>query len=562
MSYIPSDDKTLGIDLDGDQLLAAFLTNKKGHIHLERLEQKSIKEIENVKPLYIEGKDAKDITGEYLPVSGLDAYQVLVRRIRLKLTRDKDIEEAYPFQAEPLLPYPIENALIDKMIIEKQDGTTLLSILATRKEDVQSHIEQLEGLQLSPEIISCDPIALTAFASYVTATEKPTFGIHIGYSESLCVLIREGKLLASHGSELGYHFLDEAYFQDTQEHLNEEALSQLSSSTTLKDTYPKFSKAVEKLSQELGWKMISASKETKLKEEAQLFMTGVGALDVVQRQLQTIVDDPFIDIGQDKFLNESPSNLKRFAIAIGLALIAQPETAIGINFRKNEFAYPTPWKRYQKPLLMYAGLSLLLALSFYLFGESYLGYRRDKIKESYLSMLSLIQKPYEEFEASYETKHPNEKLSEGIRPIQELSQESIEKRLDFLETEIRSIPDTFPLQPNVPRVSDVLAWLSTHPKVQCDEGQTDCLPLTIENFGYALVKRPEQNKKNEKYQVKVDLEFSTASPRIAREFHDALIAPNDMIDPKGEVKWSANRGRYRTSFFLKDKTQYLSPLRG
>ena len=64
-----------------------------------------------------------------------------------------------------------------------------------------------------------------------------------------------------------------------------------------------------------------------------------------------------------------------------------------------------------------------------------------------------------------------------------------------------------------------------------------------------------------KYQVKVDLEFSTSSPRIAREFHDSLIAPNDLIDPKGEVKWSSNRGKYRTSFYLKDKTQYLTPLK-
>ena len=56
--------------------------------------------------------------------------------------------------------------------------------------------------------------------------------------------------------------------------------------------------------------------------------------------------------------------------------------------------------------------------------------------------------------------------------------------------------------------------------------------------------------------MKVELEFSTATPKLAREFHDALIAPNQIVDPKGEVKWSSNRGKYRTSFFLKDKTLY------
>lgn len=64
-----------------------------------------------------------------------------------------------------------------------------------------------------------------------------------------------------------------------------------------------------------------------------------------------------------------------------------------------------------------------------------------------------------------------------------------------------------------------------------------------------MTKRPEQNKKQEKYQVKVEMEFTSPTPKQAREFHDALIAPNDFVDPKGEIKWNSSHGRYRTSFF-------------
>ena len=80
--------------------------------------------------------------------------------------------------------------------------------------------------------------------------------------------------------------------------------------------------------------------------------------------------------------------------------------------------------------------------------------------------------------------------------------------------------------------------------------------IQLESFSYGMLKRPEQSKKQEKYQVKVEFEFTTATPKLAREFHDALIAPNEIVDPKGEIKWSSNRGRYKTSFFLKDKTIY------
>lgn len=104
-------------------------------------------------------------------------------------------------------------------------------------------------------------------------------------------------------------------------------------------------------------------------------------------------------------------------------------------------------------------------------------------------------------------------------------------------------------------MSDVLAWLGTHPNFVTatkDKGSS----LQIESFNYTLIKRPEPSKKQEKYQVKVELEFSSPTPKMAREFHDALISPNDFVDPKGEIKWNSNKDRYRTSFFLKDKTVY------
>ena len=105
----------------------------------------------------------------------------------------------------------------------------------------------------------------------------------------------------------------------------------------------------------------------------------------------------------------------------------------------------------------------------------------------------------------------------------------------------------------------VLAWLSQHPTVvSIDEHGNKQTKLQIDNFDYTMLKRPQSGKKQEKYQVKVELEFTSPTPKWAREFHDALIAPNDWIDPKGEIKWNSNRGKYKTSFFLKDKTAYPS----
>lgn len=167
-----------------------------------------------------------------------------------------------------------------------------------------------------------------------------------------------------------------------------------------------------------------------------------------------------------------------------------------------------------------------------------------------------MKKPFDEHEKELITKDPYERnfSAEEARDIKEISQTSIRKRLTLLEKEIKETPDTFPLYPNTPRVNDVLSWFSNHPLVKGDDPEKQ--KILLENFNYRMVKRPEQNKRKERYQVKVEIEFSTSTPRYAREFHDALLAPNEIVDPKGDVKWNSERGRYRTSFFLKDKTAY------
>lgn len=261
--------------------------------------------------------------------------------------------------------------------------------------------------------------------------------------------------------------------------------------------------------------------------------------------------------------NLTETELQEYAVPIGLALKGLPKAKEQINFRQQEFAYPYPWKRYKKPLSAYMVLCCLAALFFFLFGESWIGFHEDHLKEEYGKTLQLMNKSYDTFEAEYEQKNPRGKNNKEMISLKKLSQQDLLDRFNMLEKELESTPDLFPLLPNIPRVSDVFAWLSMHPNVVQNDTEGKNQPLLqIENFNYAVVKRPELSKKNERYQAKVELEFSTSTPKFAREFHDALIAPNEFVDPKSEIKWSANRGKYRTSFFLKDKTMYPNASRG
>lgn len=561
MSYHPSDENSLGLYCDGAFLKAAKIAKVKGRIEIQELIETALpRKTEDVNPLYIDLDKQKiqKYSHELLSASSLSGTETLVRRLKMKLVKQKEIDEAFIFQAEPLLPYPVETAILDKWVLEKQPDASTIAFVSTQKESLKAHLEMLNEWGIDPETISTDAVGYTALLQYYAEKTPLQLLIGIERKETTCALIKEGKLIASHVIAEGWETLYEACQKDhaTNPISPKDFFSKsfaerfVEGSMHLMDQEKQFFQSME-------WNQIALMKETKLSETPTLIVTGEGAN--IPELPESIAHTLHLTLGN----LASPTNKQAFhafALPIGLALSQQPSFREKVNFRQQELSYSAPWKRLKKPLAILSLLSIALAASFYLFSLSYLSYREDLLREKFLEVLTLSRKSYEEFEKSYETKNRIETPDGALLQVQALSAEDLDLRIDQLEKEIRTLPDTFPLFPNTPRVSDFLAWVNAHPSFQCLEGK-ECPNVLIDNLTYTMVKRPDLNKKKEKYQVKVGLEFSTDSPKAAREFHDALITPNDFVDPKEEIKWNATKGKYRTSFFLKDKTFYPAPLK-
>ena len=102
----------------------------------------------------------------------------------------------------------------------------------------------------------------------------------------------------------------------------------------------------------------------------------------------------------------------------------------------------------------------------------------------------------------------------------------------------------FPYLLSVPKVSDVLAWLSTHPQLLLHTG------IEIQKVHYSLVQYPKLQQASLQTQAKVDLEFTASTPTAARAFHDALLRGEGPVDAKQKVAWTVHQNIYHTSFYL------------
>jgi type IV pilus assembly protein PilM len=527
----PQSNHILGLDIDAFSLKGVFIHQVRGKLVLEKTFELDTASDQK--------QELQTLSENNLTVTSAKTQDILVRPLELKLTKEKDIEAALAFQVEPLLPYPIENGVLDKVLLSKDKEGSKLTVFCIRKDHLSQHLEQWNALKINPEVVSAAPQALVLFANRFIENEDPCLILHIGIENSFGVLADQGKLIAAQAIPTGLNALPAPY--------SETSFASLQNN-------PEMKSALDELRMTSTRTIYSLAKQFRGKEINHLIVTGPGSM------IEGFPEALCSQLNKTLLIPKEPNakELLNYALPLGAALSALPHCQDQVNFRQQEFSYPEPWKRLKQPIMLYFLLCLGIALSLYIFGKSSAAHQEGEVRQQYLQLLGMMNKPYSQFEMEFNSKtHPNNP-SDEIPKVQTLSLNEIRQRLNFLEKDLQATPQTFPLQPNVPLVSDVLAWISSHPNFinKQPDGNEASAPMQIVSLSYNMVKRPEPTKKQEKYQVKVELEFSSPTPKTAREFHDALIAPNDFVDPKAEIKWNSTRDVYKTSFYLKDKTFY------
>lgn len=562
--------KSLGIELDSMRLKAAQVSHHRKKIQIDQLYTFQFPEPHKhtehqVNPLNLveEGKSFLNLASNILVVSAVNANETLIRPLDIKLKKEKDIDAVLLFQAEPILPYPIENAVVDRITLSKNDQGTQLSLLGVRRDHLQHHILQWQPLEIEPEIVVSIPAALTAYSNYLLPNSPLHFVLHLGDKQTCCIFVKEGKLIAAQSSSFDLHSLMQILSKDIQieDPISlEQAFAKVDWNTISTEEHSLTAAALRNLHMEVHRIVYSLVRQMKLLEVPQILLTGDAV--AYEHLIGSVLGGLYKSIISPQLpenINHSSLELQTHAVPIGAALMAMPNYADQINFRQGDFAYPYPWKRLLKPIATFIAMASLLTGALYFYGYSYIKVRENSVRQAYADLLIASNKPYVEMETEFanRTNKVSSKTSIDIVPIESLSLDDIQSRMEFINKTLASTPDLFPLQPNVPRVSDLLAWLATHPNVVNKEAKPgEPALIQIDTFNYAMVKRPEMAKKQEKYQVKVEIEFTAANATVAREFHDALLAPNPFIDPKGDVKWSSTKGGFKAIFFLKDKTVY------
>jgi type IV pilus assembly protein PilM len=229
---------------------------------------------------------------------------------------------------------------------------------------------------------------------------------------------------------------------------------------------------------------------------------------------------------QREVLSLEDSALADYALAIGLGLDLLKGDHTSVQFCTKQFTPTHTALRRKKNVMTYVACCLGAALLMVTGGALTLNKRQNK----------LVHELQEHLPPNLSTK--------ALDSPQAMKQALIE-----WERSLRMAKNTFALHPNVPSVSDVLAWLSDHPSLTTEDGRQK-EGIEIKSVRYRLTKYPKVTEPSLPYLGQVEIEFIAQTPRFARDFHESLLKGDSIVNAKKEIKWHTEQQTYYTSFEL------------
>lgn len=210
-------------------------------------------------------------------------------------------------------------------------------------------------------------------------------------------------------------------------------------------------------------------------------------------------------------LDSEDESLSECALSIGLALDALKNDKQTTQFRVGAFTKPTAIRSVRKWQKRFIAATVVAICSTFLFGTLHLKNREKAI-------LAALNAP------------EGQNLKQVVSGYEKQLMQKKQTKLNLS---------------TLPKVSEVLSYLGSHPLLQ--EG------CSLTHFHYKILQSPKLGSTARTWSGKIELELLAEDPAKARAFHQALLKDRQFVDQKKDVKWSAEYGLYRTSFYLKQR---------
>ena len=130
-------------------------------------------------------------------VVAMPTHELFSRILTVPFTDPKKVAQVIPYEMEELIPFGLDEVVLDHTIIDTREGESTVLVVAVPRDRMAQHLELLSGAGVDPVSTDLDSLSLFHFYRYALMESVQDIAlIDIGASKSTLCLVSEGKLRA------------------------------------------------------------------------------------------------------------------------------------------------------------------------------------------------------------------------------------------------------------------------------------------------------------------------------------------------------------------------------
>lgn len=345
--------KILGLEINTDSLTAVQITSGLKGCQITACAHRSLKEGQELGEVLSELTRGLDLKSD-LCISSMPMEDVSFRNFSLPFRDTKKIRQTLPYELEPLVPFPLNELIVDFQVSAKAEQSEVMAI-AARKSVIADHLSRLQDREIDPEIIEVQSSPLVSWLVNQDETPEDGLLLYLGSSHSAMSVYLKNRVV-----------LVRTFSHKPRDEATAEETTPLSLTPEIETRIKNLSAEVNKTLHAGRWQQ----RWTSLPEK--VFFTGPGALyagmsDLLSRFLNLPCEQ--VDISRDPGIGMDASisriwNPALMDTALALAL-RNGRKGSRFNLRRDEFEIHKPYLGIKKEMGR-LGLLLIFVLAFFI----------------------------------------------------------------------------------------------------------------------------------------------------------------------------------------------------
>ena len=188
--------KIAGLDIGSYSVKVVLARERLGRVDLLQFYERPIADSsvqEVIRALFREKGLHPDII-----VSSVSGNEASVHYLQIPFSDENKISQVIPYEVESIVPFPLEEMIIDQFILSKGNGAppnngSSVCVALIRKSTLQHYINTLKGVHIDPKIIELESLALYHTFMQWCKTEDTVALLDIGASKTNLCIVAKGK---------------------------------------------------------------------------------------------------------------------------------------------------------------------------------------------------------------------------------------------------------------------------------------------------------------------------------------------------------------------------------